>query len=219
MGIKQTDAWAPGDLNKLFERLSQEPNVDVIRKGDPWVVLINDFITNKESTQILKLTEKELKRSTDQGKMDSDGFQHQVVSNHRTSSNAWCMHQCENDAIVRNLTERIATLINVPSSNFESFQILRYGIGQKYDLHHDGAERDFEKSAGPRILTFFMYFSDVEEGGHTAFPKLNISVKPRKGSAILWPSVLDEFPNSQLDQRTFHVAEPVIKGTKFAANS
>ena len=44
---------------------------------------------------------------------------------------------------------------------------------------------------GPRILTFFLYLSDVEEGGETAFPSLGIKVKPKKGKAVLWPSVMD----------------------------
>ena len=73
-------------------------------------------------------------------------------------------------------------------------------------------------SSGPRILTFFLYLSDVEEGGETNFPRLNLSVKPRKGKAVLWPSVLNEDPTKQ-DTRTDHGSLPVIKGTKYAANS
>jgi hypothetical protein len=30
-------------------------------------------------------------------------------------------------------------------------------------------------ASGPRILTFFLYLSDVEEGGETSFPQLGIS--------------------------------------------
>ena len=36
-----------------------------------------------------------------------------------------------------------------------------------------------------------MYLSEVEQGGETRFTRLNISVAPSKGSAILWPSVFD----------------------------
>ena len=73
-------------------------------------------------------------------------------------------------------------------------------------------------ACGPRILTFFLYLSDVEEGGETAFPTLGLAVKPKKGSAVLWPSVLDTNLES-IDMRTVHEARPVIKGTKYAANS
>jgi len=67
-------------------------------------------------------------------------------------------------------------------------------------------------------LTFFLYLSDVEEGGETDFPLLNIGVKPKKGKALLWPSTLDDQP-LEVDRRTVHQAKPVIKGRKFAANS
>lgn len=73
-------------------------------------------------------------------------------------------------------------------------------------------------TCGPRILTFYMYLSDVEEGGETAFPMMNKSVKPKKGSAVLWPSTYNNNPEQQ-DPRTHHEAKPVKKGVKFGANS
>ena len=91
-------------------------------------------------------------------------------------------------------------------------------LGQKYVAHHDYGLEDKSKVCGPRILTFFLYLSDVDEGGETSFPLLNISVTPRKGKALLWPSTLDEDPSS-IDRRTTHEARPVLRGRKFAANS
>ena len=58
-------------------------------------------------------------------------------------------------------------------------------------------------ACGPRILTFFLYLSDVEEGGETHFPLLGISVKPKKGKALLWPSVVDD-DLLQFERRTLH---------------
>ena len=66
--------------------------------------------------------------------------------------------------------------------------MLKYEVGQFYHEHHD--QNAPKNSAwGPRLYTFFMYLNDVEAGGETRFTRLNISVTPRKGSAILWPSV------------------------------
>lgn len=62
-----------------------------------------------------------------------------------------------------------------------------------------------------------MYLSDVQEGGETHFVNLNISVKPKKGQAVLWPSVYDHAPE-QTDNRTFHEAVAPISGVKLAAN-
>lgn len=71
---------------------------------------------------------------------------------------------------------------------------------------------------GPRILTLFLYLNDVDIGGETRFTNLNLDVKPRRGRAILWPSVLNENPNVK-DFRTEHEALTVVKGTKYGANA
>ena len=63
-----------------------------------------------------------------------------------------------------------------------------------------------------------MYLNDVEEGGGTNFPTLNITIQPKRGRAVLWPSVLNEEPNRK-DPRTNHQALPVTKGIKFGANA
>lgn len=96
--------------------------------------------------------------------------------------------------------------------------MLKYTPGQYYRTHHDFDPRTVTLPSGPRILTVFLYLSDVEEGGGTNFPDLNITVMPRKGKALIWPSVLDALPE-KMDARTRHQALPVTKGTKLAANA
>lgn len=82
--------------------------------------------------------------------------------------------------------------------------------------HHD--QNSPRASAwGPRLYTFFMYLSDVEAGGGTRFPLLNLTITPAKGRAVLWTSVLDEDPYER-DGRTEHEALAVEAGTKYAAN-
>ena len=45
--------------------------------------------------------------------------------------------------------------------------------------HHDqNAPR--HSAWGPRLYTFFMFLSEVEQGGETVFPRLNVSVAPKK---------------------------------------
>lgn len=68
----------------------------------------------------------------------------------------------------------------IPENNYESFQILKYQPGQFYRRHHDSSNKNNGKATGHRILTFFLYLNDVEEGGETRFTNLDISVKPKK---------------------------------------
>lgn len=107
-------------------------------------------------------------------------------------------------------------MTGIPQNNYESFQILRYQEGEFYRSHHDSSGSPI-KIAGHRILTFFLYLNDVEEGGETHFTRLGISVKPKKGRALVWPSVLNEDPTKS-DVRMYHEAKTVLKGQKFAAN-
>jgi len=53
--------------------------------------------------------------------------------------------------------------------------------------------------------------------GGTNFPQLDITVLPKRGKALLWPSVYNSDP-MKMDSRTYHQALPVEEGTKFAFN-
>lgn len=67
-------------------------------------------------------------------------------------------------------------------------------------------------------MTFFLYLNDVEEGGGTNFPQLDITIMPKRGRALLWPSILNSEPMSK-DGRTVHEALDVKKGMKYASNA
>jgi len=223
-------AWQPGDLNKLFEKwvtddefkqytpnVLSSPNAEFGGANGPWIITFDTFLTDFESDQIWKGGEMVgFDRSTDQGNVNEFGEMEQIVSKTRTSSNAWCTHECERLPGVISATDKIERVTGVPRVNYESFQILEYQKNQFYRMHHDSSGSD-DTPAGHRIMTFFLYLSDVEEGGATRFSKLGIDVKPKKGKALIWPSVLDENP-SMWDPRMYHEARDVIRGEKRAAN-
>ena len=82
---------------------------------------------------------------------------------------------------------------------------------------HDYISTDKDRNPGPRILTAYMYLNDVEKGGGTNFPELNVTVMPRRGRLLLWPSVLNDHPDEE-DSITMHQALPVEAGEKYGAN-
>jgi prolyl 4-hydroxylase len=56
-----------------------------------------------------------------------------------------------------------------------------------------------------------IYLNDVEEGGETNFPLLNMCFKAEKGKAIIWNNLDETYkPN----YNTLHEGTPIIKGTK-----
>ena len=59
----------------------------------------------------------------------------------------------------------------------------RYELGQKYVVHHDSSEEDNKLACGPRVLTFFLYLSDVEEGSHISSPTPSLTPTPTPATA------------------------------------
>jgi len=186
----------------------------------PWVITFDSFLTPEECDRLIKLGyDQGYERSKDVGAKKFDGSYDGYESKKRTSENAWCDKECDKDPVANAVMNRITEVTGVPKANSEHFQILRYREGQFYRVHHDYIGHQKVRNSGPRILTFFLYLSDVEEGGGTGFPSMNnLTVVPKKGRALLWPSVLSDDP-SERDGKTMHEAQPVIKGTKFAANA
>jgi len=54
----------------------------------------------------------------------------------------------------------------------------------------------------------------VEEGGETVFPLLNLSVKPKRGSAVYFEYF---YRNRALNDLTLHSSVPVVRGEKWVA--
>jgi prolyl 4-hydroxylase len=175
------------------------------RSEAPWVITFDNFVTEEECDHLIQLGyNEEYKRSKDVGKKLTDGSYDSVQSTTRTSENAWCSSKegCRADPISKRVMERIANVTNIPTQNFEDFQMLKYEEGQFYRTHHDYIQHQKDRACGPRILTFFLYLSDVEEGGGTGLDQINggLVVNPKKGKALLWPSVMNYDPRyDQID--------------------
>lgn len=231
--------FQPGDLNKLMERivdnsdgkgkyLKYNPKAlsRPMLKADgtpsgaevdgPWIVQFENFVSRLEALALISAgSTKGYERSEDVGEENPDGTHEGAVSEDRTSHNAWCDYRlCNEDPIIRPVIERISSVTDTPISHSEHIQLLQYSPGQFYRQHHDYIEYQQELPCGPRALTMFLYLNDVEEGGGTHFPLLDITVEPKMGNAILWPSVLDGEPEKK-DPRTDHEALEVTKGVKY----
>ena len=245
IGENNEVVFKPGGLNEMFERIlndySQEYNPQALSRpkvtrdgkpvipnpnpnynnGDgPWILLLDNFITNEEADALIAAGHKKgYERSADVGIELPDGTFEDDENDGRTSTNSWCdVELCQEDPIIMPVIERIHNITGTKIENSEHIQLLRYEPGQYYHQHHDYIEYQQGLPCGVRMLTLFLYLNDVEEGGGTGFPFLNITVQPKRGSALLWPSTLDEDPEEK-DKRTEHEALTVLKGIKYGANA
>jgi len=225
LNISTSPAYEPGDMADMFAGLVEKwPELEPkVVSDSPWIVTFDAFMNQSETDALIAAVGAEsggpgFVRSTDTGAYNKFGEAEKVVSSGRTSENAWCRENCDNVPLVKSILNRIEAVLGIPYVNYEQFQVLRYQPGQYYRTHHDYGAQQVKLACGPRILTFFLYLSDVDEGGETAFPRLDIKVPPKRGKALLWPSVLSDDLLAQ-DSRTFHEALPVVKGLKLAANA
>ena len=68
---------------------------------------------------------------------------------------------------------------------FEEVRIKCYNAEQNQQFEHHVDAFNFLSSS--RILAFFFYLDDVDEGGETEFMNLNFKVKPKKGRLLMFP--------------------------------
>ena len=90
-----------------------------------------------------------------------------------------------------------------PIIDMENIRIKKYLPNDKdeFKIHVDVLRSLLSK----RFLVYILYLNDVEEGGETHLPKLNIKVKPKEGRLLMYPPFWTH-PHAGLKP---------IKGTKY----
>ena len=136
-----------------------------------------------------------------------------VISLVRTSSSSSFPYT---HPVTRKLRSIAANAFGVAEECCEPLHLGKYGPGEQYKAHHDSCCDDseaclkFRERNGDRIGTMLVYLNDSFKGGHTSFPHLEISFKPKAGHAVFWTS-------SACPDWALHAGEPVTEGTKLIA--
>ncbi|KAK1735935.1 prolyl 4-hydroxylase alpha subunit-like protein [Skeletonema marinoi] len=220
------NALSAGSIDKMFKRIVRDYDVQILsqptqEQDKPWIVTIDDFVSDEEINLILDYGQKTGYEQA--GEVYSGNHAAPAKTQKRTSETSWCGFQfgdtCFEEPLIKGLLNRVYNVTHVPIPNFNEMQILRYQPGQSHSFHGDYIEEDSHRRVGGRILTFFMYLNDVEGGGETEFSRLSppIKITPTKGKVLLWANVLDSDPHKE-DERVWHQALTVHKGEKHAAN-
>ena len=186
--------------------------------ADPILYVVDNFLNNDECDAFIKASEGKLKPST---VISSDKPIHHES---RTSKNCWIQHDA-ND-IVHEVSKRFSILVQMLIRNAEQYQLVYYSKGAQYKPHYDSFDyetADGKKNwepGGQRMITVIAYLNDVEEGGETGVPELDINVPPKKGDAVVFHNTLhdDTTTHPKINPRSLHGGMPVIKGEKWMVN-
>jgi prolyl 4-hydroxylase len=166
-------AWKnPGDLDRMFRKLSTEPylsrhSVQVLSSPEtngPWVITMENVVTEEEAIRLIDLGAAEgYERSKDVGPLKPDGTFEEDENAGRTSSNAWCQHECYADGTAKTVIERISNFTGIAEMHSEYLQLLQYEPGQFYNIHHDYIPHEKNRCVWSRLCAVYVESSILWE--------------------------------------------------------
>ena len=134
-------AWGPGDLNKMFERLTQDPyyvekfSPEIHSKPPegPWVITLDNVTTEEQCSKLIQLgADRGYTRSKDVGEVKFDGSFGSKVQETRTSHNTWCLDECYKNEATQAVLKNMENITGIPDHNSEYLQLLQYEETQRY---------------------------------------------------------------------------------------
>lgn len=194
------------DNNKINQLIQ---NINNINDDNYDVIIIDNFLTPQECDKLV-----EYSKSQQLITSETLGDYGNVTTDYRKSEQLWITDN--QHKIARKISDFCEIILDLPKKNMESLQLVKYDVSGYFKEHYD-AEPDKTKNNNikDRAHTFIVYLNDVEEGGETRFPKLNLNIKPKKGTAIYFKTLL---PNSILLHNSLHQGMPIIRGEKYIVN-
>lgn len=180
----------------------------------PFVGFKEAVVSPEECDYLITLATGKLKRAKVTLDEEND------ITPGRSGSNCWLRYA--EDATVKKIGERIASLVGIPLENAEAMQIIHYGPEQEYRSHYDAYDLTSVRgqrccvNGGQRLVTALVYLNDVVEGGGTRFAKLNTEIEAKQGRMALFNNVGEDYNYPHKD--SLHAGTAVIEGEKWAFN-
>lgn len=230
------DMWPATHFGQKHNLPTRQKNYKLeVVSVTPRVFAIDGFLSEEECDALVAMARAEgLKPSSLQ---PGRSVRESTDRSTRSSSNTWLPRDAANvtDAVYRRaarLLKMDESLLQKPVGDHyhehehslaESLQVVRYQEGEEYRAHHDFVYPPaFRRHQPTRFATVLFYLNDDFEGGETVFPRAvnaqfhdGISVKPKKGKAVLFYNML---PDGNMDDLSQHSSQPVESGEKFLAN-
>lgn len=107
---------------------------------------------------------------------------------------------------VREVEEAVLTATSIPARSLAGWQALRYGVGARFDEHHD----DPYGVLG-RIRSIMVVLRGPESGGELEFPDADLVVQPVAGTVVSW---VNRWPDGIGSRLGIHRVHPVLRGQR-----
>ena len=177
------------------------------------IIIKENVIPHENIEEIMMLTNntKDISHATIINDKEENGHE----TNLETRNTLWYNITEE---MAKNLEQAVATCFReyiIPKYNcqfksYEPVQFLGYPPGGHYKGHNDGESFNYEtrqwERCMPRDVSFLFYLNDQYGGGELEFGDLGLTIKPKKGMMIAFPSY-KEFA---------HMVHPVTWGHRYS---
>lgn len=188
------------NITKIIENINDD-NYDII--------IIDNFLSDNECDELIEYANNHQLITS-----ETLGDNGNVTSDYRKSEQIWITD--EQHQIAKKISDFCEHILNLPKKNMEFLQLVKYDVSGYFKEHYD-AEPDKTKNNNvkDRAHTFMVYLNNVEEGGETRFPNLDLNCKPKKGTAIYFKTLLSD---GVLLKKSLHQGMPIIQGEKYIVN-
>ncbi|KAH8248745.1 hypothetical protein KR032_002902 [Drosophila birchii] len=173
---------------------------------DPLMWLYHDVLYDSEIAHFINLTSNDL----------IQGY----TDNYTTPTNPQRVFQVrvtddDGGKVDTALVNRMTDISGLAMGNVSSLARANYGLGGYFPEHSDYRDPRIYPEVmeeGDRLITFVFYATDVPLGGATIFPAANLTIQPKKGSALFWYNLHNNWEPNPL---TRHAVCPVILGNRW----
>ncbi len=147
-----------------------------------------------------------------------EAISREVMARPTRTNTAAAFNLLETDFVCVLAQLRMAACLGVPLRQFEPVTVLHYDEGEEITDHFDFVDPNLPTYAqeiaerGQRVVTFLVYLNDDYGGGETAFPRLGISHKGRRGEGLFFVNALAD---GGADVRTLHTGRTPADGEKW----
>ena len=172
--------YNPYDLIIIKENVIPQEHIEEI------MLLTNNTQDIHQATVINKVKEKD------------DGDSHET--NLETRNTLWYhiteeMAKKFEQAVATCFGQHVIPKYNCDFKSYEPVQFLGYPVGGHYKTHNDGEHFNHETRQWEKLMdrdvSFLFYLNDQYGGGELEFPELGLTIKPKKGMMIAFPSYKD----------------------------
>lgn len=180
-------------------------------REDPRIETLPDLLPGWACDYVMTLAEPALRRG-----MVVDQTGGESIQDER-SNRVMNFGLADSDVVLELINHRLAEAAGMPAENAEGLGVLHYAPGECYRPHVDyipdtPANAAHLAARGQRARTLLVYLNEGFEGGATEFPRLDLALRPPRGSALVFDSVK---PDGSVDPMTLHTGAPTTRGEKW----